>query len=205
MRHSGKVKNKSIFWEKKYSMGTTSDAYFNELLNRYRANFDITEDYALGERIYAAYARFFSLGEKYVLKKEAKLWSIRAYEHVLFIKTKSIDLNLIEEIKRTMEQDMEPLMVRKGEKYPEKDHMCSYLSFVIISETTPSPEVQKAIRRFRFDKGYLMNFRGHSEGKLGCVFLDSKTSLTNYAAKELKPLFTNIFTSLKGNKEEKVS
>ena len=186
-------------------MGTTSDAYFRELLDRYRANFDISENYVLENKTYPAYARFFSLGEKYVLKKEAKLWSIRAYEHVLFIKTKSIDQNLIDEVRCTMEDAMEPLMVRKGEKYPEKDHMCSYLSFVIISETTPTPEVQKAIRHFRFDKGYLMNFRGHSEGKLGCVFLDSETSLTNYGAKELKPLFTNIFKSLRGTKEEKVS
>ncbi|WP_051545328.1 hypothetical protein [Butyrivibrio sp. MC2021] len=186
-------------------MGTRSEAYFRVLLDRYRANFDIFEDYTLENKVYPAYARFFSLGEKYVLKKEAKLWAIRAYEHVLFIKTDSIDQTLLDEVKRTMEQDMEPAMVRRGEKYPEKDHMCSYLSFVIISETTPSPEIQKAIRKFRFDKGYLMNFRGHSEGKLGCVFLDSETCLTNYAAKELKTLFLSIFKSQKGNKEEKVS
>ena len=205
MRHSDKVKNISSFWEKKYSMGTASDAYLQELLNRYRANFDLTENFTLGERIYPAYAKFFSLGEKYVLKKEAKLWAIRAYEHVLFIKTDSIDKNLIDEIRKTMELQMEPLLVRRGEKYPEKDHMCSYLSFVVISEKTPEPDVQRFIKRFSFDKGYLFNFRGHSEGKLGCVFLDTKTCLTNYAAKELKPLFTNIFKTLDGDKEEKVS
>lgn len=186
-------------------MGTASDAYLQELLNRYRANFDITRDYALGDQIYPAYAKFFSLGEKYVLKKEAKLWAIRAYEHVLFIKTDTIDKNLIADIRKTMEEQMEPLLVRKGEKYPEKDHMCSYLSFVIISDTTPGPEIIKAIRRFSFDKGYLFNFRGHSEGKLGCVFLDSHSCATNYAAKELRPLFTNIFKSFNGDKEEKVS
>jgi hypothetical protein len=186
-------------------MGTASDAYLQELLNRYRANFDITENYALGERIYPAYARFFSLGEKYVLKKEAKLWAIRAYEHVLFIKTDSIDENLIADLRKTMEEQMEPLLVRQGEKYPEKDHMCSYMSFVIISDTTPSKEVQKLIKKFHFDKGYLFNFRGHSEAKLGCVCLDSEKIFTNYAAKELKVLFTNIFNTLNKGKEEKVS
>ena len=72
-------------------MNHACDDYLRELLGRYRANFDITEDFTLGNKVYSAYARFFSLGEKYVLKKEAKLWAIRAYEHVLFIKTKSID------------------------------------------------------------------------------------------------------------------
>jgi hypothetical protein len=186
-------------------MGISSDLYFKELLKRYRANFDITEDFKLGDKVYPAYGRFFSLGEKYVLKKEAQLWAIRAYEHVLFIKTSSVDENLLEEIRNTIVEQVEPELVRKGEKYPEKDHMCSYMSFVVIADKTPKESVLKAIKRFHFDKGYLLNFRGHSEAKLGCVFLDSETSVTNYAAKELKPLFTNIFKSLKGNKEEKVS
>ncbi len=186
-------------------MGTNSEIFFEELLRRYRANFDITEDFKLGDKIYPAYARFFSLGEKYVLKKEAKLWAIRAYEHVLFIKTDSVDESLIEEIRKTIVENMEPELVRCGEKYPEKDHMCSYLSVVIISESTPSKEVQKLIRRFHFDKGYLFNFRGHSEAKIACVCIDSESIFTNYAAKELKELFTNIFSTLKKGKEEKAS
>ena len=123
-------------------MGAASDKYLKELLRRYSANFDITEDYALEGKVYPAYAQFFSLGEKYVLKKEAIIWSIRAYEHVLFIKTDSIDEKLLSELKMTMEQVMEPVLVRKGNKYPEKDHMCSYLTFVIISDTTPAPQVE---------------------------------------------------------------
>ena len=186
-------------------MGVASESFFAELLNRYRANFDITEDFTLGGNTYPAYAKFFSFGEKYVLKKEAQLWAIRAYEHVLFIKVKSVDNNLLEEIKRVIKDEMEPQLVRKGEKYPEKDHMCSYLSFVIISEETPEAPITRAIRRFHFDKGYLFNFRGHSEAKLACVCTDSEKVFTNYAAKELQTLFTNIFTSLKGTKEEKVS
>ena len=186
-------------------MEITVDEYFKELLQRYRANFDITEDFALGEKTYPAYAKFLSIGEKYVLKKEARLWSIRAHEHVLFIKTESVDKNLLEEIRKTITDHMEPELVRRGARYPEKDHMCSYMSFVIVSETTPSEEVQKMIKRFHFDKGYLMSFRGHSEARIGCVCLDSETSITNYAAKELEPLFTNIFKALNKGKEEKVS
>jgi hypothetical protein len=186
-------------------MGTGSDEFLAELLRRYRANFDITENYELGDKVYPAYAKFFSFGEKYVLKKEAQLWAIRAYEHVLFIKTESVDEELIEEIRKTIVEQVEPQLVRRGEKYPEKDHMCSYMSFVIISENTPSVSVQRMIKKFHFDKGYLLNFRGHSEAKIGCVCLDSESVFTNYAAKELKPLLTNIFNTLKRGKEEKVS
>ena len=185
-------------------MTASKGEYFNELLKRYRANFDITKDYQLGANTYPAYAQFFSLGEKYVLKKEAKLWSIRAYEHVLFIETSEILPQTLAEIRRTLETEMEPQLVRKGEKYPEKDHMCSYLTFVIISEKTPGKEIQKAIKKFNYDKGYLMGFRGHSQARIGCAFLDSESVLTNYAGKELKTLLTNIFNTLRG-KEEKAS
>ena len=185
-------------------MTASSDDYFCELLKRYRANFDITEDFKLGDNVYPAYAKFFSLGEKYVLKKEAKLWAIRAYEHVLFIETSEIVPETLAEIKRTIETLMEPMLVRKGEKYPEPDHMCSYLTFVIISEKTPDKEIQKEIRKFSYDKGYLFGFRGHSQARIGCAFLDSDSVLTNYAGRELKSLLTNIFNTLKG-KEEKAS
>ncbi len=185
-------------------MNASTDEYFRELLKRYRANFDITEDFRLGSNIYPAYAQFFSLGEKYVLKKEAKLWSIRAYEHVLFIKTYEVVPETLSEIRKTIEQHMEPELVRKGEKYPEPDHMCSYLTFVIISDKTPDKEIQKEIKRFSYDKGYLLGFRGHSQAKIACAFLDSESVLTNSAGRELKSLLTNIFNTLKG-KEEKAS
>ena len=185
-------------------MTASSDDYFCELLKRYRANFDITKDFKLGGNTYPAYATFFSLGEKYVLKKEAKLWAIRAYEHVLFLKTSEIVPETLAEIRKTIETQMEPELVRKGEKYPEQDHMCSYLTFVIISEKTPDKEIQKEIRKFSYDKGYLFGFRGHSQAKIACAFLDSESVLTNYAGRELKSLLTNIFNTLKG-KEEKAS
>ena len=185
-------------------MSCKGNDYLSELLGRYRANFDICENYSLGGKVYPAYARFFSLGEKYVLKKEAQLWAIRSYEHVLFIQANSIDENLIDEIRSTIVDHMEPELVRRNEKYPEKDHMCSYLTVVVIADTTPPKDVLKTLKRFHYDKGYLFNLRGHCEARIGLAFLDTETVLTNYAGKELKPLLSNIFKAL-NREEEKVS
>ena len=185
-------------------MYASTDDYFHDLLERYKSNFDITPNFTLGKTTYPAYAQFFSLGEKYVLKKEAKLWAIRAYEHVLFIETKAVTSETLCEIQRTIKEDMEPSLVRKGDKYPEADHMCSYLTFILISQKTLEKEIQKAIKRFSYDKGYMFGFRGHSQGRIACACLDSETVITNYAGKELKKLLTNIFNTLKG-REEKAS
>ena len=181
----------------------TPEAYLDELLDRYRANFDISAPYRVGERTYPAYARFFSLGEKYVLKKEAKLWAIRAYEHVFFITAERMSADDLPQIRREIEEHIEPELVRNKEKYPEKDHMSSYLTFVIICEKTPDDEIQKAVKKFSYDRGYLLGFRGHSQARIACAFLDNESVLTNYAGKELKKLLTNIFTKI--NKEGKAT
>lgn len=88
---------------------------------------------------------------------------------------------------------MEPELVRKGRKYPEKDHMISYLTIVVISKNTPDKETIKNIKKFRFDKGYLFNFRGHSEGGFLCACLDSKEVYTNYSGRRLGKMFEDVF------------
>ena len=181
----------------------TPEEYLGELLKRYKANFDITSDYRIGDRTYPAYAGFFSLGEKYVLKKEAKLWAIRAYEHVFFDTAESLTADHLAGIRNMIDEHVEPELVRRGEKYPEKDHMSSYLTFVIICKKTPEDEVKKAVKKFSYDKGYLLGFRGHSQARIACAFLDSESVLTNYAGKELKTLLTDIFK--KRVKEEKAT
>ena len=174
----------------------SSNQYYEELLRRYQANFDITENFKLGGRTYPAYAWFYSFSEKYVLKKEAQLWAIKAFEHVLFLTEDSVNQSDLANIKHIIETEAEPELVRKNEKYPEKDHMCSYLTFVILTGTAPDKETQKAIRKFHFDKGYLFNFRGHSEGRLAVVSMDTEEIFTNYSGRELKPMLRDIFTKL---------
>ncbi|WP_022761189.1 hypothetical protein [Butyrivibrio sp. AD3002] len=170
------------------------DAYLKELLRRYEASFDITENFSLGDTDYAAYARFCSLSEKYVLKKEATLWSIKAFEHVLFIKEDALTEDTLNDIMSVITDYAEPELVRHGEKYPEKDHMCTYLTFVILTSKTPDKPLKKAIRKFRYDRGYLFNFRGHSEARLAVISMDDGEVSTNYSGRELKELLSDVYS-----------
>ncbi len=169
------------------------EQYLDELLRRYQASYDIYRDFKLGDTVYPAYAWFYSHGEKYVLRKEAQLWAIKAYEHALFLHEESLTVERLSELEKLMAEVMEPELVRKGEKYPVKDHMTSYLTLVILTDRTPDEETQKAIRKFRFDKGYLMNFRGHSEGHLICADLESGEVFTNRLAKPRADMFRDAY------------
>ncbi|WP_051656926.1 hypothetical protein [Butyrivibrio sp. AE3004] len=172
----------------------SKNAYLQELLRRYQANFDIFENYRLGEQIYPAYAWFCSLSEKYVLKKEAQLWAIKAFEHVLFVKEDSINEQTLDQFMHTIKEEAEPVLVRKHEKYPEKDHMCTYITFIILASEDPDKQTQKAISKFHFDKGYLFNFRGHSETRIAVISMASGNIWTNRSGKDLVPLLNDVFS-----------
>ena len=174
----------------------SSDAYLQELLRRYQASFDITENYKMDEIVFPAYAWFHSTSEKYVLRKEAQLWAIKAFEHVFFMKKNSLSPQDLADLKELIIQKIEPEYVRKNEKYPEKDHMCSYISFVIMCEQAPSAETKKLIKKFHFDKGYLFNFRGHSQARLAVATMDTREVFTNYVGKELKPMLFDIYKKM---------
>ena len=171
----------------------SSDMYLKELLLRYQASFDITENFKIGNTTFPAYAWFHSLSEKYVLKKEAQLWAVTVFEHVFFIQKESLDCGDLEELTSLIKETLEPVLVRKNEKYPGKDHMCSYLTFVIILDKAPDESTKKAIKKFHFDKGYLFNFRGHSEARLAVTALDTQEVFSNYGGKELKSMLCDIY------------
>ena len=171
----------------------SNDAYLQELLRRYQANFDITENFILGETTYPAYAWFYSLSEKYVLKKEAQLWAIKAFEHVLFMKKDCVTAETLTELMNVVKTEAEPALVRKHNKYPEKDHMCTYITFVVLTSKDPDAETIKAIHKFNYDRGYLFNFRGHCEARLAVVSMESGMVVTNRSGKDMKELMEDAY------------
>ena len=71
--------------------------YLDQLLRKYSGTFDIYQPYVIHGKEYPAYGYFFSHIEKYVLVREANMWSADSYEHVLFITAQEVDQALIEE------------------------------------------------------------------------------------------------------------
>ena len=171
--------------------------YLDRVLAKYAGSFDIEKNYTLGDDTWSAYAYFFSLGEKYVLTRKAKLWSICAYEYVLFQETERCTSELLDRLYAALTVRIEEDCVRKGARYPEKDHMYSYLSAVVISRFSPDEEVLRHIRELRFDKGYLLSFRGHSEFHLVVVDLEREKVYTNPAAGKMKKVYRKAFDEIR--------
>lgn len=167
--------------------------YLDRLLLRYAGTFNIYMPYQIHGKEYPAYGYFFSSVEKYVLIREVNMWTSNSHEHILFLTVDEVTEATIQEIRTLLETYFEPELVRKGQKYPDKDHMYSYLTIAFLSEKTPAKQIRKAIRHFKFEKGYLFNFRGFSQGRIICASMEDETVCSNYQARKLKKLYKQTF------------
>ncbi len=179
-----------------------STEFLEELLKEYSSTFDIYRDYEYNGEVYPAYAQFYSHNEKYVLVREAKLWEANCFEHTLFIKADKLDEKDVKDIQKLIKDNMEPDMVRKGERLPVKNHMYTYLTVVVLCEGEISSKAVKMIKRFSFGKSYQLTIRGWSNAKLVCVDLKNQMFISNREGKALKKLITHIFK--KCTVEEKI-
>ena len=93
-----------------------------------------------------------------------------------------------------MEEHMEPELVCKGRKYPEKDHMYSYLTVAFICDRTPDAEVINDIKKFKYEKNYLFTIRGHVEGHMVMIDLSTGKVTACKAAKHLSSFYENILS-----------
>lgn len=174
-----------------------SNQYLDCLLLRYSGTFNIYKPYRIAETEFSAYGYFYNHIEKNILTRDANLWTSDSYEHLFFMETDNISVESIEKIRTLISDYMEPVMVRKGEKYPEKNHMYSYLSVIFITKLKPEKKVVQAIKHFKYDKGYLFNIRGYSQAQLGLVCMEDESIFTNLTARKKKTVLREVFKEVK--------
>lgn len=176
------------------------DIYLDRLLAKYGGSFDVYMPYQINGIEYKAYAYFYTHQEKYVLVQSANLWSADSYEYVLFMDAEEIDDTMFERAKDVIENYFEPVLVRKGEKYPAKNHMYSFLTVVMIGNHFSDSKLASRIKRYRFEKGYQFSIRGYSTGRLVAVTLDDEKVFCNGSAAKAKKVFKDVFGEVRANK-----
>ena len=175
--------------------------YLDRLLLRYAGTFNIYMPYKIHGKEYPAYGCFFSSVEKYVLVREANMWTTNSHEHILFMTVDEVSEDTLQEVRSLLENYMEPRLVRNDNKYPAKNHMYSYLTIAILSEKSMDKTLVKKVRKFKFEKGYLFNFRGFSQSRLVCASMEDEQVVTNYHARQLKKMFKETFSDVRAGKK----
>lgn len=171
--------------------------YLDRLLAKYSGTFDIYQPYVINGKEYPAYGYFFSHIEKYVLVREANMWSSDSYEHIIFMETKELTEELIKEAYALVKDYMEPVLVRKNEELPPLNHMYSYLTIVILTVKPISKSLQKAVKKFKFEKGYKFGMRGFSQAHMICVSMEDECVYSNFAAHKSRKVYKDTFNDIK--------
>ena len=159
--------------------------FLQKILDLYRPSFDIGGPVDAGGRVFDAYASFNMTEAKYVLVKKAELWRTDCFEHVFFMCTDRLRMNDAEGLEKGIREQIEPVFVRKGKKYPEKDHMYTYITFIFISGKRPEKDVQDRLEKFRYMKDYCLGIRGYCEARTLIFDLEDRRMTGNRAAREL--------------------
>jgi len=177
-----------------------SSTYLDRLLLCYSNTFDIYKPYKIFDREYPAYGYFYSHVERYVLVKEVNMWSSNSFEHILFVTPEELTVSLLEEYMHVIKDYMEPELVRKGEQLPEENHMYSYMTINVIANKPLSKEVQKKIRKFKFEKGYNFNMRGFSQAHIAVATMEDQKVYTNFVNRKAKKLLHKVFEDVREQK-----
>lgn len=178
----------------------TTEQYLDRLLARYSGTFDIYMPYHIGGIEFPAYGYFYSHVEKFVLTKNANMWSSDSYEHILFKTFEQVSLEDVKCMKNILLDYVEPYLVLKGEELPPPNHMYSYMTVVLISQKSPDKEVIKAVKKLSYDKGYQMNMRGYSQIQICMISLEDEKIYHNFASHAKKKILKSIFKEIQEGK-----
>lgn len=164
----------------------TGDYLLEKLLDTFQNSYDVERTCEINGDIYDAYASFNASNAKYVLVRKAQLWRADCFEHVFFrLKKNELTEEEINAFQRQIETYIEPRLVRGGKRWPEENHMYTYLTAVYICEDGVSKSAKEAVRAFRYTKNYLLTVRGYSEARILVFDLKERSIFGNRAAKEL--------------------
>lgn len=171
----------------------TTGEYFNKIAEQYEKTFDIYRDEEINGEKYLAYGHFYSHSEKYVLVKEVQLWEVKSHEHIIFMDISEIKMNDLKKVDILIKEYMEPFLVRKGEKYPEKNHMYSFLTVVIFTSKRTSDDMKRKIEKYKYEKNYLFFIRGYTSGRIIVIDTENMEIVTNKSGKVLGKFYRKIF------------
>lgn len=168
----------------------TGRELFEKLLASYEASYDIERTCSINGDMYDAHAAFNVTSAKYVLVKKAELWRADCYEHVFFRVKDSFTADDAERFRTQVASYIEPQLVRGGKKWPEKNHMYTYITGVFICENGVSEEAKQAVKRFSFVKNYKWTIRGYSEARLLVFDMENRKVFGSRAARDLVKGYT---------------
>ncbi len=133
------------------------DSYFETLISRLKQSFDLQQNHEVDTRHYDIKAVMNIRNEKFVLSPDIKLYGFENNEIFYIKKTGALSAEIIREELSFLKSRIRDIAA------PGKDHMSTHISPVFITEEPLTREVEKVIKRYFFQKGFLLGFKGWAD------------------------------------------
>ena len=147
-----------------------------KLLNAYSHSYDIFRDVEVEGGHYPAAAFFYLRDEHYLIRRDKQFYATEQHDYTYFYLTDRLDA---ETLRRQIELSRAAGM---KEIRPHKEHMCSYVTLVILADEI-DPEARKLIKRTRFQKNFRLALHGWMEYHIAAMECSTLSFLSNPAGR----------------------
>ena len=175
-------------------MEMTHQERLDKLLDAYSHHYDIYRDVAVEGGHYPAMAHFHLRDENYLVSKKHVLYAVEQYEYCYFFLTEHLDVATLQE-QIALSQKAGLSNVR-----PHKEHMCSYVTLVVLANTI-DPEAVKLLKRTHLRKNYMLTLHGWMEYHIAAMECSTNSFFSNPAGKEARKNLERNFAPRKNEKK----
>ncbi|HOW22781.1 MAG TPA: hypothetical protein PLV23_04020 [Sedimentibacter sp.] len=161
--------------------------YLDIIENKLKSSFDIKRNYTIKNIQFDMFAEYHLRNERYVLVKKAVVYAFENNEYSLIKYCEELDKNYLQEIINTLTDSVESIVK------PDKDHMSSTITLVIVTDNFTSNKdkdlITKIISGFKYNMGFAFGFKGWADIRLVLVSLNEDFMATNKKGKEVIELY----------------
>lgn len=160
--------------------------YLETLLNAYSHHYDISRDVKVEGGFFPAAAFYYLRDEHYLIRRDKTFYATEQHDYTYFYLTNHLDLETL--------QTQIDLSLKAGlaEIKPHKEHMCSFVTLVILADTI-DPEAKKLLKKTRFRKNYWLALHGWMEYHIAAMECSTQSFFSNPAGREVRRTLENNF------------
>jgi hypothetical protein len=156
-----------------------SKSYIANLYNRYCIYYNTSRNAKILNESIDIYAHFNDVYGRTLITQKDIIDSFETNEICCVKKFDNINIPSLEAFTGFLKQAMDTFVK------PKKDHMCTYITGVLVTESPLDDNSIRYVKKFRHSKSYLFSLHGWSEIRLLLVNPSNKIIIANKPGKKV--------------------
>ncbi len=163
------------------------ETYMQNIMKKFHHHFDIRENYSLKDYNFDYLAEFHERSEKYFASKKIVLDGMENNEYCFFTYVPDMGLSHFNHLTHILEDALLDIVE------PTSEHMSTLFTCIIIAENIDDDHTISMLKKYRYSKSFLFNFKGWAKIRFVLVDLSSEKIYTSKGGERLKKVYDFIF------------